>query len=89
MLGVGTQALVQGCTSLLLTLCPTAGRHEAACCTCYLKPRLEADTQGSWARASVSIPQVTEDYRAPASEDTATLSAPGGTSPAQSSAPCR
>ncbi|KAK2502005.1 hypothetical protein MC885_010793 [Smutsia gigantea] len=63
------------------TLDSSQGRHyEAASCTCCLKPLLEADMQGSRASASVFILQVTEDDRAPASEDTAILSAPGSTS---------
>lgn len=39
----------------------------AARCTHYLKPLLEAGTQGTRGSASVFIPHVTEEYKAPAS----------------------
>lgn len=38
----------------------------AARCTHYLKPLLEAGTQGTRGSASVFVPHVTEEYRAPA-----------------------
>lgn len=39
----------------------------AARCTHYLKPLLEAGTQGTRGSASVFVPHVTEGYQAPAS----------------------
>lgn len=39
----------------------------AARCTHYLKPLLEAGTQGTRGSASVFIPHVTEEYKAPTS----------------------
>ncbi|XP_053455924.1 ubiquitin-like modifier-activating enzyme 7 isoform X2 [Nycticebus coucang] len=50
-----------------LTLCPLLGHYVAARCTHYLKPLLEAGTQGTWGSASVFVPHVTEGYSAPAS----------------------
>ncbi|XP_058414807.1 ubiquitin-like modifier-activating enzyme 7 isoform X2 [Diceros bicornis minor] len=44
-----------------------ARRYVAARCTHYLKPLLEAATQGTWGSASVFMPYVTDVYRAPAS----------------------
>ncbi|XP_059520696.1 ubiquitin-like modifier-activating enzyme 7 isoform X1 [Myotis daubentonii] len=44
-----------------------ARRYVAARCAHYLKPLLEAGTQGTWGSASVFVPHVTEGYRAPAS----------------------
>ncbi|XP_016005457.2 ubiquitin-like modifier-activating enzyme 7 isoform X2 [Rousettus aegyptiacus] len=44
-----------------------ARRYVAARCTHYLKPLLEAGTQGTRGSASVFIPHVTEEYKAPAS----------------------
>ncbi|XP_011363035.1 ubiquitin-like modifier-activating enzyme 7 isoform X2 [Pteropus vampyrus] len=44
-----------------------ARRYVAARCTHYLKPLLEAGTQGTRGSASVFIPHVTEEYRAPTS----------------------
>ncbi|XP_004451912.1 ubiquitin-like modifier-activating enzyme 7 [Dasypus novemcinctus] len=43
-----------------------ARRYVAARCTHYLRPLLEAGTQGTWGSASVFVPHVTEPYRAPA-----------------------
>ncbi|XP_044773073.1 ubiquitin-like modifier-activating enzyme 7 [Neomonachus schauinslandi] len=44
-----------------------ARHYVAARCTHYLKPLLEAGTQGTSGHASVFVPHVTEAYRAPAS----------------------
>uniref|UniRef100_G1PII7 Ubiquitin like modifier activating enzyme 7 n=1 Tax=Myotis lucifugus TaxID=59463 RepID=G1PII7_MYOLU len=44
-----------------------ARRYVAARCAHYLKPLLEAGTQGTRGSASVFVPHVTEGYRAPAS----------------------
>uniref|UniRef100_A0A673VDB6 Ubiquitin like modifier activating enzyme 7 n=1 Tax=Suricata suricatta TaxID=37032 RepID=A0A673VDB6_SURSU len=44
-----------------------ARHYVAARCTHYLKPLLEAGTQGTSGDASVFVPWVTETYRAPAS----------------------
>ncbi|XP_012494082.1 PREDICTED: ubiquitin-like modifier-activating enzyme 7 isoform X5 [Propithecus coquereli] len=44
-----------------------ARRYVAERCTHYLKPLLEAGTQGTRGSASVFMPHVTEAYRAPAS----------------------
>ncbi|XP_034854324.1 ubiquitin-like modifier-activating enzyme 7 isoform X2 [Mirounga leonina] len=44
-----------------------ARHYVAARCTHYLKPLLEAGTQGTLGHASVFVPYVTEAYRAPAS----------------------
>ncbi|XP_059965496.1 ubiquitin-like modifier-activating enzyme 7 isoform X3 [Mesoplodon densirostris] len=44
-----------------------ARRYVAARCTHYLKPLLEAGTEGTLGSACVFIPHVTEDYRAPSS----------------------
>nr|XP_008507529.1 PREDICTED: ubiquitin-like modifier-activating enzyme 7 isoform X2 [Equus przewalskii] len=44
-----------------------ARRYVAVRCTHYLKPLLEAGTQGTLGHASVFMPHVTEPYRAPAS----------------------
>ncbi|XP_023375342.1 ubiquitin-like modifier-activating enzyme 7, partial [Otolemur garnettii] len=44
-----------------------ARHYVAARCTHYLKPLLEAGTQGTWGSASVFMPHVTEGYSAPAS----------------------
>ncbi|XP_004399311.1 PREDICTED: ubiquitin-like modifier-activating enzyme 7 [Odobenus rosmarus divergens] len=44
-----------------------ARHYVAARCTHYLKPLLEAGTQGTSGHASVFMPHVTEAYRAPAS----------------------
>ncbi|ELK25031.1 Ubiquitin-like modifier-activating enzyme 7 [Myotis davidii] len=44
-----------------------ARRYVAARCVHYLKPLLEAGTQGTRGSASVFVPHVTEGYRAPAS----------------------
>lgn len=46
---------------------PLPGRYVAARCTRYLKPLLEAGTQGTRGSAAVFVPHVTEEYRAPAS----------------------
>lgn len=43
------------------------GHYVAARCTHYLKPLLEAGTQGTRGSASVFLPHVTEAYRGPAS----------------------
>lgn len=48
----------------------------AARCTHYLKPLLEAGTQGTRGSASVFMPLVTEGYRGPASEAAASEDAP-------------
>lgn len=45
-----------------------ARHYVAARCTHYLKPLLEAGTQGTWGSASVFVPYVTEAYRGPASD---------------------
>ncbi|KAM9185694.1 ubiquitin-like modifier-activating enzyme 7 [Dugong dugon] len=47
-----------------------ARRYVAARCTHYLKPLLEAGTQGTRGSAAVFMPHVTEPYRAPASAAT-------------------
>ncbi|KAI6051732.1 ubiquitin-like modifier-activating enzyme 7 isoform X1 [Marmota monax] len=44
-----------------------ARHYVAARCTHYLKPLLEAGTQGTWGSASVFIPHVTEVYSGPVS----------------------
>ncbi|XP_077714978.1 ubiquitin-like modifier-activating enzyme 7 isoform X2 [Canis aureus] len=44
-----------------------ARKYVAARCTHYLKPLLEAGTQGTMGHASVFMPHVTEAYRAPTS----------------------
>ena len=48
----------------------------AARCTHYLKPLLEAGTQGPRGRTAVVVPLVTEGYRGPASEAAASEDAP-------------
>ncbi|XP_054450808.1 ubiquitin-like modifier-activating enzyme 7 [Pteronotus mesoamericanus] len=45
-----------------------ARHYVAARCTRYLKPLLEAGTQGTRGSASVFVPHVTEGYRGPTSE---------------------
>ncbi|XP_031200617.1 ubiquitin-like modifier-activating enzyme 7 isoform X3 [Mastomys coucha] len=45
-----------------------ARHYVAARCTHYLKPLLEAGTQGTRGSASVFVPEVTEVYRGPASD---------------------
>ncbi|XP_037706814.1 ubiquitin-like modifier-activating enzyme 7 [Choloepus didactylus] len=52
-----------------------ARHYVAARCTHYLKPLLEAGTQGTWGSAAVFVPHVTKPYRAPA-EAAATEDAP-------------
>nr|XP_003409697.1 ubiquitin-like modifier-activating enzyme 7 isoform X1 [Loxodonta africana] len=44
-----------------------ARSYVAARCAHYLKPLLEAGTQGTWGSAAVFMPHVTEPYRAPVS----------------------
>lgn len=51
----------------LHTLCLLPGHYVAARCTHYLKPLLEAGTQGTLGSASVFVPHVTESYKGPAS----------------------
>ncbi|XP_045713436.1 ubiquitin-like modifier-activating enzyme 7 [Phyllostomus hastatus] len=53
-----------------------ARHYVAARCTHYLKPLLEAGTQGTRGSASVFVPLVTEGYRGPASEAAASEDAP-------------
>ncbi|XP_036905588.1 ubiquitin-like modifier-activating enzyme 7 isoform X3 [Sturnira hondurensis] len=53
-----------------------ARHYVAARCTHYLKPLLEAGTQGTQGSASVFMPLVTEGYRGPASEAEASEDAP-------------
>ncbi|XP_035886206.1 ubiquitin-like modifier-activating enzyme 7 isoform X2 [Phyllostomus discolor] len=53
-----------------------ARHYVAARCTHYLKPLLEAGTQGTRGSASVFVPHVTEGYRGPASEAAASEDAP-------------
>ncbi|KAM5313937.1 ubiquitin-like modifier-activating enzyme 7 isoform 2-T2 [Glossophaga mutica] len=53
-----------------------ARHYVAARCTHYLKPLLEAGTQGTRGSASVFMPLVTEGYRGPASEAEASEDAP-------------
>lgn len=66
----GTKPLVQD--SAIPTLDPVAllsGHYVAARCTHYLKPLLEAGTQGTRGSASVFVPHVTDVYRGPASDE--------------------
>ncbi|XP_053525359.1 ubiquitin-like modifier-activating enzyme 7 isoform X3 [Artibeus jamaicensis] len=53
-----------------------ARHYVAARCTHYLKPLLEAGTQGTRGSASVFMPFVTEGYRGPLSEAEASEDAP-------------
>ncbi|XP_045056058.2 ubiquitin-like modifier-activating enzyme 7 isoform X2 [Desmodus rotundus] len=53
-----------------------ARHYVAARCTHYLKPLLEAGTQGTRGSTSVFVPLVTEGYRGPASEAAASEDAP-------------